>query len=106
MPKNTYWISDVDGVRAPVEGVDQRDEWTKNRGWQESTEPGPTDQVHIVYPDSSVLPGRVPFAALAAGWSAMGWKAAPPIAYQEPLAAQDPPKSAPATSSTSEKDGK
>jgi hypothetical protein len=37
--KNTYWIADVEGVKAKVEGADARDEWTRVRGWSETTEP-------------------------------------------------------------------
>lgn len=39
MSKNTYWIADAEGVKAVVTGADARDEWTKVRGWTETTEP-------------------------------------------------------------------
>jgi hypothetical protein len=37
--KQTYWIADAEGVKAKVEGTEARDEWTKVRGWSETTEP-------------------------------------------------------------------
>jgi hypothetical protein len=37
--KHPYWIADVEGVKAVVEGAEARDMWTKVRGWTETTEP-------------------------------------------------------------------
>jgi hypothetical protein len=37
--KQTYWIADVEGVKALVEGAEHRDQWTKVHGWTETTEP-------------------------------------------------------------------
>lgn len=34
-----YWITDASGVKAVVEGAEARDEWTRVRGWSETTEP-------------------------------------------------------------------
>jgi hypothetical protein len=34
-----YWIADIEGVKAVVDGADARDEWTRVRGWSETTEP-------------------------------------------------------------------
>lgn len=79
--KQKYWIRDVDGVFAEVEGVDQRDEWTRVRGWAEAGEPGPTDQVHVVNAHPEIGPGRLPFAAIALH-AGLGWSAGPP----EPVA--------------------
>jgi hypothetical protein len=77
--KNSYWIADAEGVYAQVEGADQRDEWTKVRGWRETGEPGPTDQVHVVNENPEIGPGRMPYAAvpLHAGY---GWRFGPPPA--------------------------
>lgn len=77
--KNSYWITDTEGVFALVEGADERDQWTKVHGWSEAAEPGPTDQVHVVNEHPEVGPGRLPYAAveLHAG---LGWTAGPPPA--------------------------
>lgn len=37
--KNTYWIADVNGVKACVTGAAVRDFWVKIHGWTETTEP-------------------------------------------------------------------
>jgi hypothetical protein len=34
-----YWIADPEGVKAVVEGADALAEWTRVRGWVETTEP-------------------------------------------------------------------
>ena len=88
MPKNSYWIADVEGVYALVEGADQRDEWTKVRGWHEAAEPGPTDQVHVVNENPEILPGRLPYGALGAGLDGYGWRPGPPPAPYD--ATKDP----------------
>jgi hypothetical protein len=75
--KNSYWIRDVEGVFALVDGADERDQWTKVHGWAEADEPGPTDQVHVVNEHPEIAPGRLPYGAVA-DWSGLGWKAGPP----------------------------
>lgn len=37
--KNTYWIADVEGVKACVIGAAARDFWTRVQGWTETTAP-------------------------------------------------------------------
>lgn len=37
--RKTYWIQDVDGVKACVDGADTRDLWTRVHGWTETDEP-------------------------------------------------------------------
>jgi hypothetical protein len=88
--KTTYWITDSEGVYALVEGADQRDEWTKVRGWFLADEPGPTDQVHVVNEHPEIGAGRLPYAAveLHAG---LGWSAGPPPGLAEPLAPTEQP---------------
>lgn len=87
MAKNSYWIADTEGVYALVEGADERDAWTKVRGWSEVDEPGPTDQVHVVNENPEIQPGRLPYAAveLHAG---LGWRPGPPPAPYD--ATKDP----------------
>ena len=77
---NSYWIANPEGEYALVEGAASRDEWTKVHGWHEATEPRPTDQVHVVNENPEVGPGRLPYAALAAGLTGLGWQAGPPPA--------------------------
>jgi hypothetical protein len=37
--KKSYWIADTEGVKALVEGADELAQWTRVRGWSETTEP-------------------------------------------------------------------
>lgn len=95
--KTMYWIADPEGVYAQVEGADQRDEWTKVRGWTVADEPGPTDQVHVVNENPEIGPGRLPYAAveLHAG---LGWSAGPPpepVDLTKPAEAGQPVAEAP-----------
>lgn len=73
----SYWIADAYGTLAVVEGVDQRDLWTRVRGWRLAGEPGPADRVYVVH-DEAGPGGPLPFEALADGWTAFGWKPGPP----------------------------
>lgn len=73
---NSYWIASVAGVRAVVEGVDERDVWTRVRGWQSVEEPGPADLIYIVH-DELGTAGPIPLEALDGdGWP--GWRPGPP----------------------------
>lgn len=85
--KQQYWIRDVEGVYARVDGAEARDVWTKVRGWSDADEPGTTDQVHVVNEHPEVGPGRLPFGAVE-DWGGLGWKPGPP---PEPI---DPTKNA------------
>ncbi len=85
---NSYWIANPEGEYALVEGVADRDTWTKVHGWREAAEPGPTDQVHVVNEHPEVGPGRLPYGSLAAGLTGLGWKAGPPPAPYD--ATKDP----------------
>lgn len=87
MSKNTYWITDSDGTYAVVDGADERDLWTKVRGWAEADEPGPTDQVCVSHEGAGR--GRIPYAALQGEWSGLGWTAAAP---PEPVNLAIPPE--------------
>jgi hypothetical protein len=75
--KQKYWIRDAEGVSALVEGAEQRDMWTKVRGWSEADEPGPNDQVWVANEHPDILPGRLPFAAIELH-AGLGWSAGPP----------------------------
>jgi hypothetical protein len=78
MSKQTYWIRDAEGAFALVEGADQRDTWTRVRGWRETAEPGPSDRVHIVHPEVG-HGGPLPYEAIVGtAWAGLGWKPGPP----------------------------
>jgi len=89
-----YWISDVGGVKAVVEGAEARDEWTRVRGWSETTEPTGQEFQWIrnaghggkgVMNHEAVL--------LHAG---LGWFPSGPEGYDEPVdAPPEPAKSSP-----------
>jgi hypothetical protein len=69
--KQKYWISDSEGVFAQVEGADERDQWTRVRGWSEADEPGPTDQVWVANEHPDIAPGRLPYGAVE-HWAGLG----------------------------------
>lgn len=77
MPDRNYWIASPGGDLALVTGAEQRDLWTKVRGWSESGEPGPADRVHLTHAEVG-HGGPLPFEALAAGFGAFGWSPGPP----------------------------
>lgn len=109
MSKNTYWLADPEGVRAPVEGAEARDRWVRLHGWTESSEPDRHDFVWVRNEDPSVAAMSMTWeAAQLDAWAGRGWTpGAPPepgtdLAAAEPAPAPEPkssPKSAaPATS--------
>lgn len=76
MSKQTYWLTNVDGVKALVEGADERDRWTRIHGWTVSDEPAAGDLVWLQHETTG---GRQAFAAEAAPqWEGLGWHPAPP----------------------------
>jgi hypothetical protein len=92
MSKNTYWVTDAEGVYAQVEGADRRDEAVRVHGWAEAGEPAADAQVHVVHEDPAILPGRLPYGALeGGGWAVRGWKPGPPpqMAVSRDQAASD-----------------
>jgi hypothetical protein len=91
MSKQSYWIRDVEGVYALVDGTEARDWWTKVRGWEPADEPGPTDQVHVVNEHPEILPARLPYGAVP-DMAGLGWSAGPPPDPngEAPVAAEQP----------------
>jgi hypothetical protein len=82
--KNTYWIADVEGVKAKVEGADARDEWTRVRGWSETTEPTGLEFQWVrneAHGGKGVMNHEA--ALLHEG---LGWFPSGPIGYDEPAA--------------------
>jgi hypothetical protein len=78
--KNTYWIADVDGNKALVQGSAERDRWTQINGWTEADEP---QGLQFVWLENSQTGGRAKFAAQAVPlWEGLGWK---PSAPPEPV---------------------
>jgi hypothetical protein len=112
MSKTQYWVADVDGVKALVEGADQRDLWTRVRGWSETTAPAAGDRVWLVHGEHG---GQQVFAATAAEqWSGLGWAYSPPpepadftrdpqLVDQAPRAAAEEKPKAQATGTNKEK---
>jgi hypothetical protein len=80
--KKTYWIADVEGVKAKVEGTDALAEWTRVRGWSETTEPVGQEFQWIYHPDTGgkgVMNHEAVLLHEAAGWRPCG-----PDGYEEP----------------------
>ncbi|MDT5023627.1 MAG: hypothetical protein QOE61_53 [Micromonosporaceae bacterium] len=95
-----YWIADIEGVKAVVEGADARDEWTRVRGWSETTEPvGQEFQWirNVNHGGKGVMNHEA--ALLHEG---LGWFPSGPAGYdepsQDPLAAPAPASKKPAAS--------
>lgn len=79
MSKNLYWITNVDGVKAVVEGADERDRWTRVHGWALTEAPTAGELVWLRHEEHG---GRQAFAAEAAPhWAGLGWH---PTAPPEP----------------------
>ncbi len=114
MPKQKYWLTDLSGVYAQVEGADERDYWTRVQGWAEVAEPGRNDQVYVEHQEAGR--GQLPYGALLDGWTGLGWAVTTPppvvdltkdpqLVDQPAEVAAEPEKTAPApTSGTSKKE--
>jgi hypothetical protein len=123
--KSTYWIADAEGTKALVEGADQRDYWTKVRGWSEASEP---EGLEFVWLRSDLLPDSAPtrlnwVAANDKAWTDNGFRPCPPpepvnlalppehpsyaaAAAAESAAAESAPKSSPAKATATSGDKK
>ena len=76
--KTKYWIADIDGVKAQADGADDRDIWTRVRGWSETTEPVAGDMVWLEHETTG---GKQKFSAEAAPqWAGLGWLPSSPPA--------------------------
>jgi hypothetical protein len=95
--KNTYWIVDVEGVKAKVEGAGARDEWTKVRGWSETTEPTGLEFQWVRNADHGGKGVMNHTAALL--HEGLGWFPSGPAGYDEP-ADEPAPKSSPKSAAT------
>jgi hypothetical protein len=81
MSKSTYWIADVEGVKAVVEGAEARDWWVKVQGWSLAGEPTFEDRVWLQHNEHG---GRQVFPAPSvAGWAARGWQPSDPPVPQD-----------------------
>lgn len=84
MSKQTYWIADPNGgAKALVEGVEERDRWTRVRGWDETAEPVSGDMVWA-YNANTDGRTKLPFDTLAEDgyWRGVGFV---PSAPAEPV---------------------
>jgi hypothetical protein len=98
MSKNTYWISDQDGTKALVEGVEERNFWVHVHGWSETTEP---EGLEFVWLENDEHGGRAKFNAQAVPlWEPRGWHPSPP---QEPVNLAIPPERLAAEKAAAEK---
>lgn len=69
--KQRYWIADLEGVKAEVEGVEARNYWTAIQGWSESTPPEGLDFVWLQNVEHG---GKAKFVAQAVPlWEPRGW---------------------------------
>lgn len=87
----TSWIKNTAGDHALIED-EQVELWTRIRGWYLADEPGPTAQVWVHH--DGLLPSRLPYEALAAGWADMGWSVGPPAEPVDPTREPPPPVAA------------
>lgn len=104
--QQTYWIVDAGGVKARVVGTEARDEWTRVRGWSETTEPAGLEFQWVRNADHGGKGVMNHEAVLL--HEGLGWFPSGPEGYDEPsdkkvaapkLATPTPTKSAaPATS--------
>jgi hypothetical protein len=80
MSKQTYWLADPEGTRAPVEGADVRDYLVRVQGWTESEEPDRHDFVWVRNEDPELGDVRMTWeAAQLPAWAGRGW--APGLSY-------------------------
>lgn len=97
--KNTYWIADAEGVKAKVEGAEARDEWTRVRGWSETTEPVGSEFQWVRNVDHGGKGVMNHAAALL--HEGLGWVPSGPDGYDEPADEPAPePKSSPKPAAT------
>jgi hypothetical protein len=94
--KQTYWIADAEGVKAKVSGAEARDEWTKVRGWSETTEPVGQEFQWIRNVDHGGKGVMNHEAVLL--HEGLGWAPSGPEGYDEPT--DSPAALAPAPAST------
>lgn len=95
---NTYWIVDAAGVKAKVEGAEARDEWTKVRGWSETTEPVGQEFQWVRNVDHSGKGVMNHAAALL--HEGLGWFPSGPEGYDEPTTDSQPEKPAASASAS------
>jgi hypothetical protein len=74
MSKQTYWLVDPEGTRAPVEGAELRDHLIRVNGWTDTTEPDRHDFVWIRNEDPTLGAARMSWeAAQLDAWAGRGW---------------------------------
>lgn len=92
MPESKkYWIADAEGRKAVVEGAGALAEWTRVRGWTETTEPVGQEFQWVrnaQHGGKGVLNHEA--AVLHEG---LGWFPCGPVGYDEPAAAAPSPPS-------------
>lgn len=92
MAKQTYWMTDGFGVKALMEGADERDLWAVSEGWAVTTEPESGDMVWLKHEETG---GQQKLNADVMGrFAALGWHPSPPPApvdlTKDPLPEPEP----------------
>lgn len=93
MTKQTYWLADPEGTRAPVEGAELRDHLLRVSGWIEADEPGRHDFVWLRHEDPALGATRMTWeAAQLDAWAGRGWTPGAPEVSGAPASAAEPAK--------------
>jgi hypothetical protein len=92
----TYWIADVDGVKAKVASAAARDEWVAVHGWSETTEPVGLEFQWVRNADHGGKGVMNHEAALL--HEGLGWFPSGPDGYDEPEEPAEPEPPAPTKS--------
>lgn len=104
MAKQTSWLADPEGVRAPVESAALRDHLIRVNGWTESDEPDRHDFVWVRHEDPALGPVRMSWeAAQLDAWAGRGWKPGAPDVPGAPVLAPEPTKTVKSGAAAGEK---
>ena len=91
--KQKYWLTDLAGTRAFVEGADERARWIP-RGWTDADEPTDADLVWVRC-EGVDEPGRLAYGALREVFHAKGWEPSAPPEPIDPITGVRPPAPVP-----------
>jgi hypothetical protein len=92
--KQTYWLVDLNGVKALATGVEERARWNP-RGWSEADEPGPDERIWARC-EGVELPAMFPYRAWQELWQHKGWQPSTPAEPIDPITGVRPPAPVPA----------
>ncbi len=92
--KQTYWLVDLNGVKALATGVEERARWAP-RGWTEADEPTPDERIWARC-EGVELPAVFPYGAWQELWQYKGWQPSTPPEPIDPITGVPAPVPAPA----------